>query len=359
MPGYNTHITWSATVGVGLACVAKFFLGVSLPQAVFGGALCTLGGVLPDIDSDQSRAYQRSITTISGTCALLLASRLRDFNLESEGVVTICATVYFSIVYIIGKVIEKLTVHRGMCHSVPFAIITGEIIFILSSGNTNIRLFKASAIILGVLIHLILDEIFSVDIGRNTKTYSDKYNSDEKMSGYKNGNSKQKRSKIQIVHIKNSFGTALKFIDYKHMKSTIVFYVAMAFLGHCAMGVQDFLASMGDIDQAAVQGRVSIERVKHMYPTQYDLSVVQWIADNDFVLSPGQDDNAKWKELEELLSLGENTTKKQDSKESKNKITSPKTKVTTPEEGVSLLDVINWNSINTVERVSSGELDRR
>ena len=363
MPGYQTHITWSSAAGVGLGCVAKLFYNVSVPQAVFGGVLCALGGVLPDIDSDTSKAYRRCITTISGTCVLLLASRLRDFNLEPEGVVTTCAAVYFFIVYVIGGVVKKMTVHRGMFHSIPFAVIAGELIFILSSGTTQLRLFKAASIVIGVLIHLTLDEINSVSVldgGGSSSRYrnsNDAYNSydynSSKGYGRSYGNrrtSYRRKKRFQIVRIKNSFGTALKLIDYKHMSTTIIFYVVAAFLGHCAMGVQDFLADMGDVDQAEVHGRLAVERIKRIYPKQFDLSVVQWVAENRLVLSPGQEDNEKWRELEELLAIGD---EKKDSGSIKKGSQRSKAQDDATEEKVSLLDVINWDSMNNQEKEPS------
>ncbi len=361
MPGYQTHITWSSAAGAGLGCFAKLFYDVSIPQAVFGGVLCALGGVLPDIDSDTSRAYKRCITTISGTCVLLLASRLRDFNLEPEGVVTTCAAVYFFIVYVIGGVVKKLTVHRGMFHSTPFAVIAAELIFILSSGTTQLRLFKSASIALGVLIHLTLDEInsFSVlDRGNSNNRYHssnsayDFYNDNSSKRYGSNGNRSKnyrRKKRFQIIRVKSSFGTALKLIDYKHMSTTVMFYVVAAFLGHCAMGVQDFLANMGDVDQAEVHGRLAVERVKRYYPKQFDLSVIQWVAENHLVLSPGRENNEKWRELEELLVIGD---------DGKNKITSPTNsrraseQENSEEEKVSLLDVINWDSMNNQEEKS-------
>lgn len=384
MPGYKTHITWSSIAGIGLGCFAKLFYDVSIPQAVFGGVLCSLGGVLPDIDSDTSRAYERCITTISGASVLLLASRLSDFNLEPEGVVTACAAVYFFIIYVIGGIVKKLTIHRGMCHSIPFAIIAGEIIFILSSGSTQLRFFKAMAIVSGVMIHLLLDEMNSFDVGtgssRKSSSYSNGYEDDygyERYSGSRNGkygrwsygrnnrnsrgssNSRKKRG-IRVIRVKSSFGTALKLIDYKHLGTTIIFYVVAAFLGHCAMGVQDFLQKFGDVDQKEIQGHFAIERAKRLYPTQYDLSVVQWIAENNLVLRPGNKDNTKWNELQKMLAIGEDAAEKKRERKDGKKTglfstskSDAKSKENADEEVVSLLDVINWNSLNKSEEEQS------
>lgn len=337
MPGYQTHIGWSSAVGVGLASVAHLFYDVSLPQATFAGALCALGGVLPDVDSDSSRSFQRCLSTVAGTFSLILASRLRDFALTAESVVMIGATAYFLIFYVGGKIVKACTVHRGMCHSLVFGLIAAEIVFILSSGDTQLRLFKSASIFFGVLVHLTLDEVYSVET-----------------SGSRAGKS---RSGGRTIYLKNSFGTALKLIDYKHMQSTIAFYVAALLLGNCALNVQSALARFENADQRkALQGKAAVDRVRLIYPTQFELSAVQWVAESGFVLEPGSADNPKWAELEALLALG----KKRDAKNADDASATAENAVETssaPEivdetgrrRPVSLLDVVNWNSRKSAE----------
>jgi len=321
MAGYRTHLTWSATVGVGLGACAKLFYGVDVPQSVLGGVLCALGGVLPDIDSDGSTAYQRCMGTIAGSFAIILASRLGDFIREPETVITASAVAYFFIFYGIGSIVKKLTAHRGMCHSIPFGVIAAEIIFILSSGDTQLRLFKSFAIFLGVMVHLTLDEIYSFEVGKASLERNH-----------------------TLVRVKKSFGTAIKLIDYQHMKSTICFYIVVIMLGQCAMDVQQIQARLGDEGQEFVHGKAAVDRVKAAYPTQYDLSVVQWIAENGMVLSPGQEDNPKWQEMQKLLEIGKSDSEKLNEQKGAGK-TNAGAEFNDEEERVSLLDVVNWNSL--------------
>ena len=340
MPGYQTHIGWSSAVGAGLASVAHLIYDVSLPQSVFAGALCALGGVLPDVDSDSSRSFQRCLSTVAGVFSLVLASRLRDFSMTAESVVMIGATAYFLIFYVGGKIVKSCTVHRGMCHSLVFGLIAAEIVFILSSGDTQLRLFKAASIFFGVLVHLTLDEVYSVET-----------------SGKRAGKS---RSGGRTIYLKNSFGTALKLIDYKHMHSTIAFYVAALLLGNCALNVQSALARFENAEQRkALQGKAAVDRVRLIYPTQFELSAVQWVAENDLVLSPGSEDNPKWLELETLLALGQNrdaqngadgTANSADAGASEESSAPEIVDETGRRRPVSLLDVVNWNSRQSAEK---------
>ena len=242
------------------------------------------------------------------------------------------ATAYFLIFYVGGKIVKACTVHRGMCHSLVFGLIAAEIVFILSSGDTQLRLFKAAAIFFGVLVHLTLDEVYSVET-----------------SGKRAGRS---RSGGRTIYLKNSFGTALKLIDYKHMQSTIAFYVAALLLGNCALNVQGALARFENADQRkALQGKAAVDRVRLIYPTQFELSAVQWVAENGFVLEPGSADNPNWAELEALLALGKNRDDKNANAENAAEETSAPEIVdeTGRRRPVSLLDVVNWNSRNSTE----------
>ncbi len=342
MPGYNTHLTWGAALGVGLGFVAKVGRHAPLSEALFGGFLCALGSILPDIDSDKSMAHKRCMTAISGSVALLLAGRLRDFMLRPETVLLIGACVYFALFYGAGTVIQKFSVHRGMFHSIPFGVICGELIFIISSGSPQLRLFKAGSIFFGVLIHLVLDELSSAKLinTENSSSYSRYSNSDQ--TNYYGGvrSSKTKKKKRRSAFgVKKSFGTALKLIDYKHFGSTIFFYCIVVILGNLAMNVQTMLSQLGDANVSELRGKAAVDRIRSAYPTQFDLSVVQWIAENDLVLSPGADNNVKWNELEDLLSLSESSGNDETSSNTPKNAKSKR--------NPSLLDVINWNSMNT------------
>ena len=340
MPGYNTHLSWSATLGVSLGLVARVGYHAPLSEALFGGFLCALGGILPDIDSDKSMAHKRCMTAISGSVALLMACRLRDFMLRPETVLLISATVYFALFYGAGTVVQKFSVHRGMFHSIPFGIICAELIFILSSGSTQLRLFKAACIFLGVMIHLTLDELSSARLISETPSSASSHNSYP--NSYSNSNSpslhggvgNRSQTPSRRFGVKKSFGTAFKLIDYKHFGSTIVFYCVAVVLGHMAMNVQSVLLKLGDANVSELRGKAAVDRIKDMYPAQFDLSVVQWVAENDMVLTPGTDDNVKWHELNDLLSISDEPKEKEEV-------------ASNTEESLSLLDVVNWNSMNT------------
>ena len=74
------------------------------------------------------------------------------------------AGAYLLVRFGFGFLLKHCTVHRGMFHSLPAAVIFGEIAFLLApSDDLGPKLFMAGAVVVGFLSHLLLDEIYSVD----------------------------------------------------------------------------------------------------------------------------------------------------------------------------------------------------
>ena len=68
----------------------------------------------------------------------------------------------------LGPLLKKFTVHRGMFHSIPALIIAAMIAFLIcDTGMTTVRFFKAGGVALGFFSHLLLDEIWSVNLRGN------------------------------------------------------------------------------------------------------------------------------------------------------------------------------------------------
>ncbi len=320
MAGYKTHITCSTIAGVALAFFAHT-QGVSIPLAVFGGTICSLGGIVPDIDSKTSTSFRLCLALISGFSALLLVSRLGDFELDSETIVIIGSIVFILCWSVFGTLVKRFTRHRGMCHSLPMAFITAEIIFLLTSGDTEQRLFKSFAVFLGVMVHLLLDEFYSI-------------NSSEKVVAGKGT-------------LKKSFGTALKMIDFQNMKSTIFVYIIFALLTNAVINEPVWSKQLGDKENTPLQERaaMSIKRLKSLYPMQYDISVIEWAAENQLLIEPASADNDKWKELE-ILFNSQNQSKENKTNISDNKNPTGNkgdSRQNTGENKPSFLERLNWS----------------
>ncbi len=183
MAGFKTHITVSSTLGVGYGLGAFFGYGVPAPACVLAATLCGLSGMLPDLDSDSGVPLRESITFAAASLPMLLIDRFHALGWSPETMALVGAGVYAVVRFGLSAVLKKLTVHRGMFHSIPAALIAAEIFYLIASANEPaIRLYKAGGVFTGFMSHLILDEIWSVS--------------------FRGG----------VPRLKSSFGTAFKFI---------------------------------------------------------------------------------------------------------------------------------------------------
>jgi hypothetical protein len=86
-------------------------------------------------------------------------------DLTPQAMVVIIVTSYFAVRFGGAWLLDRLTVHRGMFHSIPAALITAVVAFLLLQGPSPIlRLFLAVGPLLGFLSHLVMDEIWSVKL---------------------------------------------------------------------------------------------------------------------------------------------------------------------------------------------------
>jgi len=158
MANFKGHLTFSAAVGAGYGGLA-YFVGTSTVTSIFGGGLCCIGGLLPDLDHPKSRPMRESMVLLATIVAIIVFNSLSQVKEHpTETVVLFAVGVYFFVRYGLGHMLQLATVHRGMFHSLPAAIIAGEITLILASGTPSVRFFKAAAVMLGYLSHLLLDD---------------------------------------------------------------------------------------------------------------------------------------------------------------------------------------------------------
>jgi len=181
MAGFKTHITVSSLLGVGYGGAAYFMYGVPWPTCALAGGLCGVSGMLPDIDSDSSTPQRESMAFASAVVPMMLLHRFQHWGMSHELILLAGAAVYLLIRFGAAALLRLYTVHRGMFHSLPAAVVFGEVAFLLASGDDmRLRIYKAAAVTIGYLSHLVLDEIYSVEWNHGR------------------------------LHLKSSFGTALK-----------------------------------------------------------------------------------------------------------------------------------------------------
>ncbi|MBX7102436.1 MAG: metal-dependent hydrolase [Gemmataceae bacterium] len=202
MASWRGHLTFSTGLGVAFTALSWWQFHVDWPVAAVGGLLTALGGLLPDLDSD-SGVPMRELTHLSATVVpIILLRRIASFGLSPEQALLAVAGCYLFVRYVLTAIFNKVTVHRGMFHSVPAMLIAGLLVFLgLDHPTLESRLFFSVGVMLGFLSHLVLDEICSVDI---------------------NG---------VVPQLKSSAGTAVKFWS-PSLPATAFTYIILAGLGY-------------------------------------------------------------------------------------------------------------------------------
>lgn len=164
MANFDMHISTSCTVGIGLAGVA-YACGFPAPTCVLAGGLCGLAGILPDLDHDTGTPLKEMLSFSAAAVACMMQERWRHLGLQMESLALAGVLTYILIRFAVGGFLRHMTVHRGMFHSLPAALIAGLLAFLAChSHDMPGRYLKAGAVVLGYLVHLMLDEIYSIEV---------------------------------------------------------------------------------------------------------------------------------------------------------------------------------------------------
>ncbi len=163
MAAYREHITVSGTLGIAYAFAAVFALGFSITQAMIAAILTWIAGMLPDMDSQSGKPVRELFGVTAALAPLLLLQHTNQLGVSGDRVMLFALLLYGGVRYGGAAVLGKLTVHRGMFHSIPAMVIAAEITFLTyHSPDLKVRLLMAMGVALGFMSHLVLDEMYSV-----------------------------------------------------------------------------------------------------------------------------------------------------------------------------------------------------
>ncbi|MDQ6991122.1 MAG: metal-dependent hydrolase [Mariprofundaceae bacterium] len=176
MANFKTHITVAAFGSIAATAVCIQKIGISDEHAVILFLLGCIAGMLPDIDSNHSipaKWFFRSLTATS-----MVAMAFYSIPKFSTLVVLGCLLSTFIFVhYIFSYTMKSITSHRGLFHSVPAAGLFGMAMYFTGyhgfTWSAHFSWLAASFISGGYVLHLILDECYSVDLmgGRLKKSF--------------------------------------------------------------------------------------------------------------------------------------------------------------------------------------------
>ena len=171
MADFRTHITVSTIAGA-LFGVGGYQSGMPWESCVIAGGLCSVSGMLPDLDSDSGIPLREAVAFSSAFIPMLMVDRLSRVGLSHEMMLVVTGGIYLFLRFGIAEFFRRYTVHRGMWHSIPAALIAAIFVFLVSSSeNVNLRLFKTVAVFIGFMSHILLDEPWSVEYRRGRYTF--------------------------------------------------------------------------------------------------------------------------------------------------------------------------------------------
>ena len=163
MAAYREHITVSGILGVAYACAAVLLFGYSLTQAVIVAVLTWVAGMLPDLDSESGRPIRELSGVVAAFAPLLLLHNAQAIGVDGDRALLFAIIAYAAVKYGGSFLLGKLTVHRGMFHSIPALLIASELTFLsYHSEEFRVRVLMAVGVGIGFLSHLVLDEMYSV-----------------------------------------------------------------------------------------------------------------------------------------------------------------------------------------------------
>ncbi len=197
MANFTTHIV-VGTVVSGTLATLTLAADVIAPQNLVAVTLAgVLGSVLPDIDlkdSRPSRALFAGLAIFFSFAVLFhFASRLSIVEMWILWLGTL-----FFVRYGLHTLFHRLSVHRGIWHSITAGLVcsfaTAIVFYYVLGRPDGVAWLGGGFLLIGYLTHLILDEIYSVD--------------------------------VMGTYIKKSFGTAFKLVDTRYPSASLAMVAA-------------------------------------------------------------------------------------------------------------------------------------
>lgn len=201
MASFEQHVN-VAVISSGVIVAPMHSAGLlDINQSLIALGLGLIGGILPDLDSDNSKPVQIAFKMLSIfiplIIVLLIASNIAVLYML---ILWLMSTLLLHLV--LFKMFLSMTTHRGLIHTLPMGILFGELTALFAYGildaDAKFSLISGFFIFFGFMVHLSLDELFSVNaLG---------------------------------LRMKKSFGTALKLYDKNNKTGSLILYASIVVL---------------------------------------------------------------------------------------------------------------------------------
>lgn len=201
MANFNTHLSVALGASAGLALVAVNANLMTVTDAPWMIAFGAIGGMLPDIDSGHSTPIKLFFTTL-GLLTLLAVIDVFENRYPAYILLMMAAAAYILVRYGALSLFDRFTNHRGIFHSLLTAVFFCLLMVCIGCYILHwdiVHCWLSGLFIgFGFIVHLVLDEVYSVDLSNK--------------------------------RMKKSFGTALKLYSYKNMTTSALMAVCTLLL---------------------------------------------------------------------------------------------------------------------------------
>jgi len=165
MASFNTHLTVSCLAGIGYGLAGHALGQIPVTTSAVAAGLCGVAGILPDADSESAQTSREILGFTAALSTLLLFETLRREGYSGDELILAGGLAYLGVRFGLGAILQRFTVHRGMWHSIPAALTAGLVVWHLGfTQHQGHRLYQAGAVVFGYVIHLVLDEFYSVEL---------------------------------------------------------------------------------------------------------------------------------------------------------------------------------------------------
>lgn len=212
MANFNTHLA-VASVGSGL-CATVALAGHAAPNSylltlTLAGAI---GGIMPDIDLEKALPSRMLFSALGVIAAFIALFALKNQYSIAE-LWLVWLAVYLAVRYGLFFAFHKRTRHRGIFHSLLaggfFMALTAVVFDRVFHESAGLAWLTGLFVLIGFIIHLALDEIYSID--------------------------------IEGAALKRSFGSALKLFDLHSLSASALMAIAFAGAVYLAPARKDFV----------------------------------------------------------------------------------------------------------------------
>lgn len=219
MANFTTHIA-VGTVAAGALATLTLAADVVSPENVVAVTLAgVLGSVLPDIDLKDSRPSKTMFAGLGIFFSFaVLFTYATKYSIAELWIIWLGTLV--AVRYGLHFVFHRLAVHRGIWHSIAAAVFTSLATAIafkhILERPDGVAWLAAGFSFVGYIVHLILDEMYSVD--------------------------------VMDTRVKASFGTALKLVDTRHPRASVAMVAAILLAAWISPSPQTFVEGMSSKD---------------------------------------------------------------------------------------------------------------